>query len=411
MTGRSTHRWLLLCTLVFAMILVPFLLFGERIENWTEDFVQSASGQPVWVATVLGSLLAVDILMPIPSSLVSTAAGFLLGLMRGMTVSLVGMIVSCIIGYWLGAKFGRPIADRLVGSDELNRLENMSRRLGDWVIVASRPVPMLAEASVLFAGIGRMSLYRFLLLSTLSNLAISATYAAVGAFSATVNSFLLAFAGSILFPAIAMLATGKTGEQDQEKDQQPPDVSAGMGRTQLRVINSRIRQFFQKHYEFRVIKRHLEKHHVDLTGKVVLDAGCGSGYSSEVILQKFRPEELYAFDIMPGQVELAKQRGLAARIFVGDIADIELPSEKFDAVFTFGVFHHVPEWPTALREVYRVLKPGGVLLGGEIRREKNVGFEWPTFAQGLEETGFHIVENREIYRGYFISFMCVKPDA
>jgi uncharacterized membrane protein YdjX (TVP38/TMEM64 family) len=64
---------------------------------------------------------------------------------------------------------------------------------------------MLAEASVLFAGISGMPLAQYLLLSTLSNLGISAAYAAVGALSATVNSFLLAFAGSILLPLVAML--------------------------------------------------------------------------------------------------------------------------------------------------------------------------------------------------------------
>jgi ubiquinone/menaquinone biosynthesis C-methylase UbiE len=112
---------------------------------------------------------------------------------------------------------------------------------------------------------------------------------------------------------------------------------------------------------------------------------------------------------MPEQVELAKQRGLSAHIFVGDIAALDLPAEKFDAVFTFGVFHHVPEWTRALQEVYRVLKPGGALLGGELQKERTIGFEWPGFAQDLEKIGFHIVESRKIYLGYFVSFMCVKP--
>jgi len=52
-----------------------------------------------------------------------------------------------------------------------------------------------------------MPMHQFLLLSTLSNLGISAVYAAVGAFSATVNSFLFAFGGSILVPLVAMILT------------------------------------------------------------------------------------------------------------------------------------------------------------------------------------------------------------
>jgi membrane protein DedA with SNARE-associated domain len=92
-----------------------------------------------------------------------------------------------------------------VGSDGLDRLEELSQHVGNWAIVIARPVPMLAEASVLFAGISGMPMHQYLLLSALSNVGISAVYAAVGALSATVDSFLLAFAGSILVPLVAML--------------------------------------------------------------------------------------------------------------------------------------------------------------------------------------------------------------
>jgi uncharacterized membrane protein YdjX (TVP38/TMEM64 family) len=205
--SQSTYRWVLLSTGVLAIILIPFFLFGEQIETWTESFLQSASEQSTWVALVLGSLLATDILMPVPSSLTSTAAGFFLGLAGGTVTSLAGMTVSCVVGYWLGARFGRPVANRLVGEQELARLEKLSQRFGDRVIVVTRAVPVLAEAAVLFAGISGMPMHQFLVLSTLSNLGISAVYAAVGAFSATVNSFLFAFGGSILVPLVAMILT------------------------------------------------------------------------------------------------------------------------------------------------------------------------------------------------------------
>jgi uncharacterized membrane protein YdjX (TVP38/TMEM64 family) len=208
-SSRSTLRWLSLWAIVLAVILVPFFLFGSQIEHWTQTFINSASKQPLLVATVLGSLLAIDILAPVPSSVISTAAGFLLGFARGLLTSSVGMIISCILGYWLAVKFGRLLASRIVGKSELDRLEEMSHRFGDWVVVVLRPVPVLAEASVMFAGLSQMPLHRFLLLSTLSNLGISAVYAAVGALSANVPSFLLAFAGAILVPLIAMLATWK----------------------------------------------------------------------------------------------------------------------------------------------------------------------------------------------------------
>ena len=191
---------------------------------------------------------------------------------------------------------------------------------------------------------------------------------------------------------------------------------------ELRFMNSAVRQFFQKHYEFKIFKKHLKKNRIDLTNKVILDAGCGSGYSSDIIIKEYQPKELYAFDIMPEQIERAKQRKLSANLFVGDVTDTKLPSDKFDAVFIFGILHHVPEWHRALKEINRVLKTGGVLLVEEpdkkaledaerylkIYHPKESRFEWSEFIKGLKEAGFHIVANKKIYIGHFVSFMCIK---
>ena len=205
MAENRKRRWLLLGLIILAFILVPFLLFADAIEMWTQHFLESAGERSALVAAVLGTLLAIDILLPVPSSVVSTAAGLFLGFTGGMMTSLVGMTFSCSAGFWLGARFGRPIASRLVGTGELQRLEEISRRVGDWLIVVARPVPVLAEASILFAGMSRMPTHRFMLLTTLSNLGISAVYAGIGALSATLNSFLLAVAASILVPLLAMM--------------------------------------------------------------------------------------------------------------------------------------------------------------------------------------------------------------
>jgi uncharacterized membrane protein YdjX (TVP38/TMEM64 family) len=204
MQRNHSLGWIVLSVGILAFILVPFMLFGEAIEVWTHDFLEAASNQAGKVALVLALLLGVDIVLPVPSSIASTAAGFMLGFLRGLLTSWVGMTVSCILGYVLASKMGHPIANRLVGEKELVRLAKLQRRFGDWVLIAARPVPVLAEASVLFAGIARIHFGRFMLLTTLSNLGISAVYAAVGAFSSNLNSFLLAFFGAVLIPGVAM---------------------------------------------------------------------------------------------------------------------------------------------------------------------------------------------------------------
>lgn len=199
---RAAVQWIGLVAIVLALILAPYFLFAETVQARTDVFMSSARDRPLLAGVVLGSLLAVDILLPVPSSIVSTSAGYVLGFAVGLAVSTLGMTLCCLAGAWLGARPGRAAAGKIIGPEEIQRLERLSHRFGDWAIVLARPVPILAEASVVFAGMSRMPTGRLLLLCMLSNLAISAVYCAVGALAATRHSFLLAFLGSVALPAV-----------------------------------------------------------------------------------------------------------------------------------------------------------------------------------------------------------------
>lgn len=72
-------------------------------------------------------------------------------------------------------------------------------------------------------------------------------------------------------------------------------------------MNNPMRRWLQKNVEFTTFKEFLDKHNISLEGKIVLDAGCGSGYSTNLI-QQFLPAELVGFDLMPMQIEKAKQK-------------------------------------------------------------------------------------------------------
>lgn len=198
-------KWIALLCLTIAAVLVPFFLWGETIDSWTRAFVESRAGW--WTtAAVLGGLLALDIVLPIPSSLVSTAAGALLGFPGGLAISALGMTLACLAGYYLGL---RTPAERALGQRDLDRAREFRDRYGDWALILSRPVPVLAEASVFLAGLVRSPLRRVLTITALANLGISAVYAATGAYATGKESFLLAFAGAIALPGLAMLVFRK----------------------------------------------------------------------------------------------------------------------------------------------------------------------------------------------------------
>lgn len=197
-------RWSLLSLGLLLLIVVPFLLFEQPITVWSEAALNK-QGSPWAITAALVGLLASDILLPIPSSFVATASGYLLGLWWGTVATWTGLMAGTMVGYALGLRYGRAVALRFVGEAELQRVAAAHERFGDTTIVALRAVPVLAEASVVLAGLSTMPLGRFVLLTALANLGIAVTYAAVGAFAVEANSFLLAFAGSIILPGLAML--------------------------------------------------------------------------------------------------------------------------------------------------------------------------------------------------------------
>ena len=68
-------RWVLLVSVLVVFVLVPFLWFGRQLDNWVVDLLTFDRHRGL-TALLLTSLLGADILLPIPSSLISTSAGY-----------------------------------------------------------------------------------------------------------------------------------------------------------------------------------------------------------------------------------------------------------------------------------------------------------------------------------------------
>ena len=196
-------RWALLWFALIAAVLVPFFLFEDEF-NALAGRISSGEVSTSVAALAIGGLLALDVFLPVPSSIVSTAAGVLLGVGMGAAVVWIGMMAGCLVGYFVGV-YSAPLARRLVGQDGLARAAELANRHGAWAVVLCRPVPVLAEATVVFAGLVRAPIGRFLFVTAASNLGIAAGYAAIGAFSMRLDSFLMAFVGAIAVPGVALL--------------------------------------------------------------------------------------------------------------------------------------------------------------------------------------------------------------
>jgi ubiquinone/menaquinone biosynthesis C-methylase UbiE len=148
---------------------------------------------------------------------------------------------------------------------------------------------------------------------------------------------------------------------------------------------------------------------------VVVDVGCGSGYSLPKLAQRFAPRELIGLDIDPQMLQAAREEaqraGIAPRWIEGSSSRMPLPDASADMLFCHQTFHHLVEQEEALREFLRVLRPGGVLLFAEstrryihswiiralFRHPMDVQRSAPEYLQMLRQAGFVVPEEAISY--------------
>ncbi|MBL0214042.1 MAG: class I SAM-dependent methyltransferase [Myxococcales bacterium] len=115
-----------------------------------------------------------------------------------------------------------------------------------------------------------------------------------------------------------------------------------------------------------------------------LDLGCGGGQAS--IKVAARGYRVTGVDFAPTAIELARRNAPEIEFVVGDCLALELGSERFDLAIDNHVLHCLigRDRGRFLREIARVLRPGGLLFSESMSREGNVDFE--TF--GFDPTTF-----------------------
>ena len=104
----------------------------------------------------------------------------------------------------------------------------------------------------------------------------------------------------------------------------------------------------------------------DFIDKKVLEIGCGAGFSTEVIRKYFSPKSITAIDNDSTMIRLANRNTRAQHISFRTVDATKLPfkDNSFDAVFDYCALHHMPTplWKTCIRELHRVLSPGGKIF-------------------------------------------------
>lgn len=126
------------------------------------------------------------------------------------------------------------------------------------------------------------------------------------------------------------------------------------------LMNNPVRAFIQDKIEAKRLRKlsSLSKN------KYVLEIGCGNGIGTKLIMKYFTPQKVYATDLDKRMIELAIKKNTNPNIHfeIGDASNLQYENNQFDAIFDFGIIHHIPNWKDCLKELKRVLKFGGELI-------------------------------------------------
>lgn len=124
----------------------------------------------------------------------------------------------------------------------------------------------------------------------------------------------------------------------------------------------------RKFYELVEAHRYTKEWHIPIAadfkssrGLKVLEIGCGLGTDGAQFAEA--GADYTGVDLTEAAVELARKRfetfGVPGKFQTADAEQLQFPDNSFDLVYSHGVLHHTPDTAKAIREIHRVIRPGG----------------------------------------------------
>jgi len=124
-------------------------------------------------------------------------------------------------------------------------------------------------------------------------------------------------------------------------------------------------------YKFPDVLPRIERQARRLEGKHLLEVGCGLGFDTVEFLR--RNVRVTATDLTPAAVQLTRRHLALLNLradstHVENVLDLSFADDTFDAVYAIGVVHHTGNTALAIREIFRVLAPGGIAIVAHLYR-------------------------------------------
>ncbi|MFZ5595099.1 MAG: TVP38/TMEM64 family protein [Pseudomonadota bacterium] len=182
----------------FVVIKLSGLITVDDIRAWLES---AKSVSPLTMGLLVFGLLFADLFIAIPTLTVCILSGYFLGFELGALFSAMGVSAVGISGHLLSRSAGRRLLERIVRTPEkIKEMEDTFNQHGFLMILMSRALPILPEATACLSGFTRMPVWKFCSAWALS----SYPYVAIAAYAGSIST--LDDPGPAIYTAIALSA-------------------------------------------------------------------------------------------------------------------------------------------------------------------------------------------------------------
>jgi uncharacterized membrane protein YdjX (TVP38/TMEM64 family) len=195
-------KWLLFIIVFFTTIIIPAIFLETPFSRYGEMALAWAGENTLYTSIVVVTALTADVFLPVPNGLTNTLAGASLGWALASFIVWIGLNLGAVFGYLVGRYAARPLAEKIVGRDDLKKAEDSAKDIDVMGLILARPVPAFAELSTIAAGITKMPFKKFTYVMILSNIGVAVIFSGLGAAALSSGSSTLAFFGAALFPAL-----------------------------------------------------------------------------------------------------------------------------------------------------------------------------------------------------------------
>lgn len=169
---HRAHGHLIFFILIFmALFIVPFFFPSLRqyASPSTLRELLLQTGISGYVVTIL--LLILSIPLPIPSSSVILASGYVYGIIIGSLLSLTGIIIGSTISFLLIRKYGKPLVEKLVDNHHIAHFQHIFKKRGPVAALICFILPIFpSDAIVMLLGLTNIRYSLFLVILTLGHI-------------------------------------------------------------------------------------------------------------------------------------------------------------------------------------------------------------------------------------------------